>query len=127
MSEEIEGLPPRRMPALQPRWAPRCGARTRRGTQCQRRAFDNGRCRNHGGLSTGPKTSEGRARVAAMQTARWQKWREARNAPAIIILPDQSGPPVLKEQSTDIRCATPPPVLTGQQQAADGWDGIFFS
>ena len=30
----------------------RCLARTRRGTPCQRKALHNGRCPNHGGLST---------------------------------------------------------------------------
>jgi hypothetical protein len=32
----------------------RCGARMRKGTPCQRRTYPNGRCRNHGGLCTGP-------------------------------------------------------------------------
>jgi hypothetical protein len=42
----------------------RCGAKTRKGTPCQRRElFKNGRCRNHGGLCTGPKTEEGKRRV----------------------------------------------------------------
>src|SRR5437764_8045673 len=39
--------------------APRCGAKTRRGSECQCPAMANGRCRLHGGLSTGPKTAEG--------------------------------------------------------------------
>ena len=44
----------------------RCGAKTRRGTACRRPATKkNGRCRLHGGASTGPRTEEGRARVAA--------------------------------------------------------------
>ena len=30
----------------------RCLARTRRSTACQRKALQNGRCPNHGGLST---------------------------------------------------------------------------
>ena len=33
--------------------APRCGARTRRQTACLAPAMSNGRCRLHGGLSTG--------------------------------------------------------------------------
>ena len=41
----------------------RCGAKTRRGTGCQCPAMANGRCRMHGGLSTGPKTAEGLARI----------------------------------------------------------------
>ncbi len=52
---------------------PKCGAKTRKGTPCRAPAvWDrerdrpmNGRCRMHGGLSTGPKTPEGRARTLA--------------------------------------------------------------
>jgi hypothetical protein len=53
----------------------RCGARTRKGTSCQRRSYPNGRCRNHGGLCTGPKTTAGRSRIAAAQQLRWKLWR----------------------------------------------------
>ena len=43
----------------------RCGAKTRWGTSCQRPANKkNGRCRLHGGASTGAKTSEGRDRIS---------------------------------------------------------------
>jgi hypothetical protein len=42
--------------------APRCGARTRCGGACRQPAMANGRCRMHGGLSTGPRTPEGLAR-----------------------------------------------------------------
>jgi hypothetical protein len=45
--------------------APRCSARTRAGNCCRQPAMKNGRCRMHGGLSTGPRTAEGRARCAA--------------------------------------------------------------
>jgi len=33
--------------------APRCGARTRKETSCKAPAMENGRCRLHGGKSTG--------------------------------------------------------------------------
>lgn len=57
--------------------APRlCGAKTRRGLPCIRRARDNGRCPNHGGQSTGPKTSEGRQRISEAQRQRWARWRQ---------------------------------------------------
>jgi hypothetical protein len=39
--------------------APRCGAKTRRGTPCMGPAMTNGRCRMHGGCSTGPRTPAG--------------------------------------------------------------------
>jgi len=44
--------------------APRCDARTRSGCSCRQPAMANGRCRMHGGLSTGPRTPEGRERCA---------------------------------------------------------------
>ena len=44
----------------------RCGAYARStGEPCKAKAMKNGRCRNHGGLSTGPKTPEGKARALA--------------------------------------------------------------
>jgi hypothetical protein len=42
-----------------------CGAMNRRGLPCQALALDNGRCRNHGGMSTGPKTEDGKRRSLA--------------------------------------------------------------
>jgi transcriptional regulator with XRE-family HTH domain len=53
-----------------------CGARTRSGARCRRKGLDNGRCLNHGGLSSGPKTPAGRARIAEAQRKRWAKWRD---------------------------------------------------
>jgi len=41
----------------------RCGAKTRKGTKCKSPAMKNGRCRMHGGKSTGPKTAEGIERI----------------------------------------------------------------
>ena len=42
-----------------------CGAKTRAGTPCKNTAiYFNGRCRMHGGLSTGPKSAAGKRRVA---------------------------------------------------------------
>jgi hypothetical protein len=43
--------------------APRCDARTRAGCSCRQPAMANGRCRFHGGKSTGPRTAAGRARA----------------------------------------------------------------
>ena len=53
-----------------PAWpGQRCGARTRRGTACQRPAkLPVGRCRLHGGASAGPRTKEGLARLTAART-----------------------------------------------------------
>ena len=45
--------------------APRCGAHARStGEPCKAKALPNGRCRNHGGMSTGPKTLEGRNAIS---------------------------------------------------------------
>mgnify|MGYP004160997863 CR=1 FL=1 len=47
----------------------RCLAKTRKGTPCQNPVVTNrNRCRMHGGKSTGPKTSAGRARSIAAHT-----------------------------------------------------------
>jgi hypothetical protein len=45
--------------------APRCGAGTRAGACCGQPAMANGRCRFHGGKSTGPRGAAGLARVRA--------------------------------------------------------------
>ena len=56
---------------------PLCGATTRRGTSFMCRSpYANGRCVNHGGRSTGPKTAAGRARIAAAQRERHARQRE---------------------------------------------------
>jgi hypothetical protein len=44
--------------------APRCGAKTRAGCACRQPAMTNGRCRLHGGKSTGARTAEGQRRAA---------------------------------------------------------------
>ena len=57
----------------------RCGAQTRAGHPCQRKGRGaGGRCANHGGLSTGPRTKEGRARISHAQRLRWKRWRARR-------------------------------------------------
>lgn len=43
----------------------RCGAKAKgTGQPCKLKALANGRCKFHGGLSTGPKTVEGKRRCA---------------------------------------------------------------
>src|SRR5215207_9143830 len=55
---------------------PRCGAQTRKDTPCQVRVeAGKRRCRFHGGRSTGPRTPEGKARIAAAQRKRWAECR----------------------------------------------------
>ncbi|RYH06120.1 helix-turn-helix transcriptional regulator [Tropicimonas sp. IMCC6043] len=57
----------------------RCGAKTRRGTPC-RALSEPGkrRCRFHGGMSTGARTSEGIERIREAQRRRWERWRNTR-------------------------------------------------
>ena len=56
-------------PRGNPGLAPRCGAKARRtGCPCRAPAMPNGRCRMHGGRSTGPRTPEGFANLARAHT-----------------------------------------------------------
>ena len=48
--------------------APACGARTRAAGWCLGLAMANGRCRIHGGASTGPRSAAGLARMVAAKT-----------------------------------------------------------
>ena len=51
---------------------PRCLAHARStGLPCQAAAMTNGRCRNHGGLASGPRTPAGRAKASDALRARW--------------------------------------------------------
>jgi len=53
-----------------------CGAKTRVGHPCRRKGSGaGGRCLLHGGRSTGPRTIEGRERIARAQRSRWEHWR----------------------------------------------------
>ena len=61
--------------------AARCGAKTRRGTACQCPGMKNGRCRMHGGLSTGPRTAAGLERS---RRARWKHGAYSRETRALL-------------------------------------------
>jgi hypothetical protein len=65
-----------------PSWpGQRCEARTRKGTPCQRPArLPVGRCRLHGGSSTGPRTAEGLARLVASKIKHGRFTKERREA-----------------------------------------------
>lgn len=60
-----------------------CGAKTRKGQACRCLALKNGRCRLHGGLSTGPKTKDGWARTHAGFAA-WVKRNQEGKAGAVL-------------------------------------------
>lgn len=55
----------------------KCGAYARStGQSCQAKALSNGRCKNHGVMSTGPRTAEGKkaiAKATAMRMASGQQ------------------------------------------------------
>ena len=63
-----------------PNWqGQRCEARTRRGTPCQRPArLPVGRCKFHGGASTGPRTKDGLARLTEARTKHGKFTKEKR-------------------------------------------------
>lgn len=53
-----------------------CGARTRAGTPCKRTDIHaNGRCKYHGGMSTGARTEEGKER----QREGYRRWLEKKH------------------------------------------------
>lgn len=62
--------------------SPRCGAKTRRGTKCQCPAMGNGRCRLHGGLSTGARTRLGLERIRRAVTKHGLRTKDAKEARA---------------------------------------------
>lgn len=52
----------------------KCRAKTRAGGECRNKSEPGKRrCKFHGGKSTGPKTPEGKARIAEAQRRRWAK------------------------------------------------------
>ena len=58
----------------------KCGAKTRKGNLCQVRALPGKRrCKFHGGMSTGPKSADGRRRISERQSERWRAFRVARS------------------------------------------------
>jgi hypothetical protein len=68
----------------EPMEPPRCGARTRRNTACGRLAMACGRCRLHGGLSTGPRTAAGLERLRAARTTHGRYSAENRQMAAMV-------------------------------------------
>jgi len=57
--------------------APRCGAKTRKGMPCRAPSMKNGRCRLHGGKSTGPKSPEGIERIRQAHLKHGEYTKEA--------------------------------------------------
>ena len=65
---------------IKARRAPRCQATSKQTRlQCARAAIPGrSKCRHHGGLSTGPKTTQGRARCAEAKTVHGNETRALR-------------------------------------------------
>ena len=60
----------------------KCGAYARSTrTGCLAPAMENGRCKLHGGLSTGPRIPEGKARWRKAVREGWKRWRLANGLP----------------------------------------------
>jgi hypothetical protein len=72
-----------------PRTAPRCGALTRAGTPCKGPAMPNGRCRMHGGASTGPRTPEGLQRIVKARTVHGRYGAEMRELRRLMRMLDE--------------------------------------
>jgi len=57
----------------------KCGAYARStGQPCQAKALTNGRCKNHGGMSTGPTTLKGRQAIAQATRQRMASGQQER-------------------------------------------------
>jgi hypothetical protein len=83
MPENARDNPVRRLPDWRltlplAQSCPRCDARTRSGAKCRAPAMSNGRCRMHGGKSTGPRTSEGLERMRRANTRHGNYSEESR-------------------------------------------------
>ena len=56
-----------------------CGAFARTtGYSCRAKALANGRCKNHGGMSTGPRTAEGRKAIGKASAKRMASGQQER-------------------------------------------------
>lgn len=55
----------------------RCNAKTRKGGKCKSPAMKNGRCRMHGGLSTGAPKGNQNARKHGFYSAEMISYKEA--------------------------------------------------
>jgi len=84
MSEKFGNNPMHRLPDWRltlplAQACPRCGARTRLGAGCKAPAMPNGRCRMHGGASSGPRTAAGLARMRDAKTRHGRYTEEMRD------------------------------------------------
>ena len=76
--------------------SPRCGARTRASTPCKGPTMPNGRCRMHGGASTGPRTPDGLQRIVKARTVHGAYGAEMRELRRLMRLLDEEPRRVLE-------------------------------
>jgi len=109
LREEIDGIARRLMQNGEAKTWPaakraadaltRCGARTRAGKPCHCRGLGKGgRCKFHGGASTGPRTAEGLVRSLAAARAGFQRWRAVQKGQAAAPPPQAPAPRTLDIQ-----------------------------
>lgn len=73
-----------------------CAAKTRKGTPCKiTDLYDNGRCKFHGGASTGPKTKQGKKRSAMNGLKPKRRDRDKKQVRMLPTSPQQSEPHVM--------------------------------
>src|SRR5262249_10139173 len=83
--EPIDRMRARLEALLKANAAPRCGARSKRtGKPCQGAAMPNGRCKLHGGKSTGPRTPEG------LERSRRANWKQSPQTTSLTFANSQS-------------------------------------
>lgn len=67
-----------------------CCAKTRKGMACRNMSeVGRGRCKLHGGLSTGARTPEGIERIRAAQHRRWERHRSMMSSNHVALLADE--------------------------------------
>ena len=103
-------------PSRGPGRAPSCGARTRTGGACLGLAMVNGRCRMHGGASTGPRTAAGMPWMVAAKTTHGRF--AASGAPTRVAL--RFAPHAEGADGADGRCDVVAGVFAGGDGAALG-------
>lgn len=93
----------------------RCDAKLKhRLARCKCWAMPNGRCRMHGGLSTGAKTEEGKARQIAAMVAGRRAWVARMEAEGKKL---PTGPKPKAPQATPVATQPPDPFAALQQSA----------
>lgn len=85
-----------------------CGAENRKGTLCKNKPVDGKkRCKFHGGLSTGPRTAAGKARVQAALIRGYRKWFNSKPKPSALPVPQPAAGPSPTHRPRPVRKTAP--------------------